>query len=110
MEKYYYKRLKENGDIHHLLTYDQIKPNEDSPLLVEITAEEYDNLVEELHKKDELICKLYAEEISINNVPEEWRDEIQTCVNEIIISQGTHDVQEIAENQALDIILGGEGV
>ena len=39
----YYKQLNENGEIVMLLTYD-FEPNITDPLIVEITAEEYETI------------------------------------------------------------------
>ena len=44
--KTYYKQTDENGKIVALLTYD-IEPNFTDPLIVEITAEEYEAIREE---------------------------------------------------------------
>lgn len=43
----YYKQLNENGEVIMLLTYDFV-PNITNPLIVEITAEEYETLLAEL--------------------------------------------------------------
>lgn len=43
----YYKELNENGEVVMLLTYDFV-PNITDPLIVEITAEEYETLLAEL--------------------------------------------------------------
>lgn len=42
-----YKQLNENGEIVALLTYD-FEPNVTDPLVVEITAEEYETLLAEI--------------------------------------------------------------
>lgn len=44
---YYYKKLNEDGTLDYLLTY-SIKPNLTDPLFVEITAEEYNKILEEM--------------------------------------------------------------
>lgn len=43
----YYKQINENGEVVMLLTYDFV-PNITNPLIVEITAEEYETLLAEL--------------------------------------------------------------
>lgn len=77
---------------------------------VEITKEEYDRLLIEIIDKAELVDKLYSGEITIADVPEEWQEEIQRRVDERIAQQGAADAQDISAEEALDIILGGEGV
>lgn len=46
----YYKQLNENGEIVMLLTYD-FEPNITDPLIVEITAEEYETISAEWREK-----------------------------------------------------------
>lgn len=77
---------------------------------VEITKEEYDRLLTEIREKAALVDSLYNGEITIADVPEAWQEEIQRRVDERIAQQGAVDQQEISAEEALDIILGGEGV
>ena len=77
---------------------------------VEITKEEYDRLLTEIIDKAELVDRLYMGEITLADVPEEWQEEIQRRVDERIAQQGAVDQQEISAEEALTIILGGEGV
>ena len=77
---------------------------------VEITKEEYDRLLTEIREKAELVDKLYSGEITLADVPEAWQEEIQRRVDERIAQQGAVDKQEISAEEALTIILGGEGV
>lgn len=74
----------------------------------EITKEEYDRLLAEIRTKADLVNKLYSEEITLADVPEEWQEEIQRRVNERIEQQGALEEQDISAEEALDIILGGE--
>ena len=74
----------------------------------EITKEEYDRLLAEIRTKAELVDKLYKEEITIDDVPAEWQEEIQRRVDERIAEEGTLEEQEISAEEALDIIVGGE--
>jgi len=76
---------------------------------VEIAKEEYDRLFEEIRQKADLVNKLCSGEIALSDVPEEWREEIKRRVDERIRQQGAADEQEISAEEALDIILGGEG-
>ena len=74
----------------------------------EITEVEYNALLAEIREKAELVDKLYANEITIDDVPEAWREEIQRRVDERIAVQGDIDEQELSAEEALNIILGGE--
>ena len=59
---------------------------------VEITAEEYAELYEMIQEKAALVNKLYSGEITIEEVPAEWQEEIQRRVNERIAAE--HAAQE----------------
>ena len=77
---------------------------------VEITEAEYNALLAEIREKAALVCKLYSGEITIEDVPEEWQEEIQRRVDERIAAEGSAEDQDISAEEALDIILGGESV
>ena len=74
----------------------------------EITEEEYNELLAMIMEKAALVDKLYNGEISIDDVPVEWQEEIQRRVDERIAMQGTLEEQDISAEEALSIILGGE--
>ena len=76
---------------------------------VEITEAEYNALLTEIRTKAALVDQLYNGEISIDDVPSEWREEIQRRVDERIAAEGEAADQDIPADEALDIILGGEG-
>lgn len=73
----------------------------------EITEAEYNRLLTEIREKAALVDKLYSGEITIDDVPTEWQEEIQRRVDERTEQQGTLDEQDISAEEALDIILGG---
>ena len=75
---------------------------------VEITEEEYNRLLTEIREKAALVNQLYNGEITIEDVPAEWQEEIQRRVDERIAQQGTAEDQDISAEEALDIILGGD--
>ena len=77
---------------------------------VEITEAEYNALLSEIREKAALVDKLYSGEITIDDVPEAWREEIQRRVDERIAAEGTAEEQDLSAEEALDIILGGESV
>lgn len=49
---------------------------------IEITAEEYAELLSEIRAKAELVEKLYFGEITEADIPENWREEITRRVEE----------------------------
>ena len=74
----------------------------------EITESEYNTLLSEIREKAALVNQLYSGEITLSDVPEAWREEIQRRVDERIAAEGEAEEQEISAEEALDIILGGE--
>jgi hypothetical protein len=75
---------------------------------VEITEAEYNRHLTEIREKAALVNQLYMGEITLDDVPAEWQEEIQRRVNERIEQDGAADQQEISADEALDIILGGD--
>lgn len=73
----------------------------------EITEAEYNTLLSEIREKAALLDKLYSGEITIADVPEAWREEIQRRVDERIAAEGIAEEQDIPAEEALDILLGG---
>ena len=76
----------------------------------EITESEYNALLSEIREKAALVDKLYNGEITIDDVPTEWQEEIQRRVNERIAAEGTAEEQDLSAEEALNIILGGGNV
>lgn len=74
---------------------------------VEITEAEYNALLAEIREKAALVEQLYNGEITIDDVPTEWQEEIQRRVNERIAAEGAADEQDLSAEEALNIILGG---
>ena len=73
----------------------------------EITEAEYNALLSEIREKADLVNKLYNGEITIDEVPADWQEEIQRRVDERIAAKGTAEEQDIPAEEALDILLGG---
>ena len=63
----------------------------------EITEAEYNALLSEIREKADLVDKLYSGEITIDEVPADWRDEIQRRVDERIAAEGSAEEQEQSE-------------
>ena len=76
----------------------------------EITEAEYNALLSEIREKAALVEQLYNGEITIDDVPTEWQEEIQRRVNERIAAEGAAEEQDLSAEEALNIILGGESV
>ena len=74
----------------------------------EITETEYNTLLSEIREKADLVDKLYSGEITIDDVPTDWQEEIQRRVEERITAEGEAAEQDISAEEALDILLGGE--
>ena len=74
----------------------------------EITEAEYNALLAEIREKAALVEQLYNGEITIDEVPVEWQEEIQRRVDERIAAEGSAEEQDISAEEALNIILGGE--
>ena len=72
----------------------------------EITEAEYNALLSEIREKADLVDKLYSGEITIDDVPTDWQEEIQHRVDERIAAEGTAEEQDISAEEALDILLG----
>lgn len=73
----------------------------------EITEAEYNALLDEIREKAALVYKLYSGEITIDEVPEDWQEEIQRRVDERIAAEGSAEEQDIPAEEALNILLGG---
>ena len=74
---------------------------------VEITEAEYNTLLAEIREKAALVEQLYNGEITIDEVPVEWREEIQRRLDERIAAEGAAEEPDLAAEEALNIILGG---
>ena len=66
----------------------------------EITEVEYNALLSEIREKAALVDKLYNGEITIDDVPAEWRDEIQRRVTE---RQGAEAVPDPEQSEMDDM-------
>lgn len=73
----------------------------------EITEAEYNALLAEIREKAALVDKLYSGEITLDEVPTDWKEEIQRRVDERIAAEGTAEEQDIPAEEALNILLGG---
>ncbi len=74
---------------------------------VEITEGEYNRLLAEIREKAALVDRLYSGEITIDDVPTDWQEEIQRRVDERVAAEGSAEEQDISADEALNILLGG---
>ena len=85
MEKYYV--IRNDGNL--VLGYGDSLGGE------EITKEEYDVLLAEVRMKTTFVNNLYLGKITINDIPTEWREEVQKRVDDRIKAEA--EAKENAE-------------
>lgn len=73
----------------------------------EITEAEYNAMLAEIREKAALVDKLYSGKITLDEVPEDWQEEIQRRVDERISAEGSAEERDISAEEALEILLGG---
>ena len=73
----------------------------------EITEAEYNALLSEIHEKVDLVNRLYSGEITIDDVPADWQEEVQRRVDERIAAEASAEEQDISAEEVLEILLGG---
>ena len=73
----------------------------------EITESEYNALLSEIREKAALVNQLYNGEITLDDVPTDWQEEIQRRVDERVAAEGAAEEQDISAEEALEILLGG---
>lgn len=72
----------------------------------EITESEYNALLAEIREKAALVDKMYSGEITIDDVPTEWREGIQQLVNERITADGEAAEQPVSGDEFLSMLEG----
>ena len=72
----------------------------------EITEAEYNDLLAEIREKAALVDKLYSGEITIDDVPTDWQEEIQRRVNERITAEGETAEQPVSGDEFLSMLEG----
>ena len=73
---------------------------------VEITEAEYNALLAEIREKAALVDKLYSGEITLDEVPADWQEEIQRRVNERITAEGEAAEQPVSGDEFLSMMEG----
>ena len=93
----YYAQYNESGKLLAIGT---------GPGGTEITEAEYNALLAEIREKADLVDKLYSGEITIDEVPADWKDEIQRRVNERITAEGEAAEQPVSGDELLSMLEG----
>ena len=73
---------------------------------VEITEAEYNALLSEIREKAALVDKLYSGDITLDEVPADWQEEIQRRVNERIAAEGEAAEQPVSGDEFLSMMEG----
>lgn len=93
----YYKQFDESGRIIAIGT---------GPGGVEITESEYNALLAEVREKVAYVEKLSMGEITIDDVPEAWREDVQYEVDAIKAEEEEAAQQDISGDELLAMIEG----
>ena len=72
----------------------------------EITESEYNALLAEIREKAALVDQLYSGEITLDEVPTDWQEEIQRRVNERIAAEGEAAEQPVSGDEFLSMLEG----
>ena len=72
----------------------------------EITESEYNALLAEIREKAALVDKLYSGDITLDEVPADWQEEIQRRVNERITAEGEAAEQPVSGDEFLSMLEG----
>lgn len=72
----------------------------------EITEAGYNALLAEIREKAALVYKLYSGEITLDEVPADWQEEIQRRVNERIAAEGEAAEQPVSGEEFLSMMEG----
>lgn len=91
----YYKQLDDTGKLIAIGT---------GPGGVEITEVQYNTLLAEIREKAAYIDKLYVGEITIDDVPEAWREEVQREVDILKAADEEAAQQEISGDELMNMI------
>lgn len=71
-----------------------------------ITESEYNALLSEIRSKAQLVEQLYLGEITIEDVPSEWQEEIQRRVNERIALDESFKEEQIPSDEFYAMVEG----
>lgn len=74
---------------------------------IEIAQEEYNTILAEIQAKARYVDKVYSGEITIEEVPAEWQEEVQRRVDAQRTMEEEILQEEISSDEVLDILLNG---
>lgn len=72
----------------------------------EISEAEYNTLLAEIREKAAMVDKLYSGEITLDEVPADWQEEIQRRVDERIAAEGSAEEQDISPDEFYSMVEG----
>lgn len=72
----------------------------------EITESEYNALLAEIREKAALVDKLYSGEITLDEVPADWQEDLQRRVDERIAAEGEAAEQPVSGDEFLSMLEG----
>lgn len=72
----------------------------------EITESEYNALLSGIREKAALVNQLYSGEITLDEVPADWQEEIRRRVNERIAAEGEAAEQPVSGDEFLSMLEG----
>lgn len=93
----YYKQFDDAGALIAIGT---------GPGGVEITEAEYNALLAEIREKVAYVEKVYSGEITIDNVPEAWREDVQREVDALKAAAEEAAEQEVTGDEFMSMIEG----
>lgn len=71
---------------------------------VEITEAEYNAMLDEINEKTDLVDKLYSGEITIDDVPEAWREDVQREVDALkAAAEEAAEAEAAAQDELADM-------
>ena len=73
---------------------------------VGITEAEYNAILADIREKAALVDKLYFGEITLDDVPADWQEEIQRRVNDRITEEGEAAEQPVSGDEFLSMLEG----
>ena len=93
----YYKQFDGSGKLIAIGT---------GPGNTEITEAEYNTLLSEIREKAAYVEKLYTGEITIDDVPEAWREDVQQRVDMLRAAEEEAAQQEVTGDEFMSMIEG----
>ena len=93
----YYAQYNESGKLLAIGT---------GPGRTQITEAEHHALLSELREKSAMVDKLYSGEITLDDVPADWKEEIQRRFNERITAEGEAAEQHVSGDEFLSMLEG----